>query len=401
MFRDAKILLSANPRRRISGVTALLLFCSVWSPAQSNPANPVQVPVYRVDTSWPQPLPNQWELGAICGIAVDQHGNVWIANRPYDSAPFDRAQIAGLPLPPIPLPSPHAAPTIIEFSPAGAVLASWGGPGPGYDWPKAVHGMYVDLHDNVWIAGALVVDNQILKFTNHGKFLLQIGHPGKNRGSNDTENLGGPANMVVDEAANELYVADGYVNHRIVVFDATTGAYKRHWGAYGKRPDDSYYTQSGIKPGLHTTNATPKPVTGLVPPQFDLVHGLRLSNDGLLYVCDRTHNRIQVFRKDGSFVQEAFLFNDILASGSVSDIDFSADPGQRFAFVADATSNVIHILDRKSLKVLASFGGTGKAPGQFLVAHNMAIDSRGNIFVADSEGHRLQKFVPAATQNSK
>jgi DNA-binding beta-propeller fold protein YncE len=229
--------------------------------------------------------------------------------------------------------------------------------------------------------------------------LLQTCHAGQNRGCNDTENLGAPAGMVVDETANELYVADGYVNHRIIVFDATTGAYKRHWGAYGKPPDDSYYTQLGIKPGEHPDNGHMKRVPTAPPPQFDLVHSVRLSNDGLVYACDRSHNHIQVFRKDGTFLQEAYFANDILASGSSSDIGFSIDPEQRLAVVLDSTKQRVYIVDRKSLKVLSTFGEAGEMPGQFDLVHNMAVGSKGDLFITESMGRRVQKFVQAGTRD--
>jgi len=392
--------LSHFPRMpRASQVSAMLLcLCMVPTLAQSAPhsgsaaesagSTAEKAPVYKVDAAWPRPLPNHWVLGVVCGVAVDRRNHVWIVHRP-SSVPADKLQ------------SGKAAPPVLEFAADGTLLSSWGGPwsgpnsapGPAYDWPQEEHGIFVDAHDNVWLAGAGEKDAQILKFTNKGKFLLQIGHQGQSRGSNDTANLGGAANMVVDEAANELYVADGYINHRVIVFDATTGAYKRQWGAYGKRPDDSYYTKLGIKPGQHPTNFS-KGVPGPPSPQFDLVHGVQISKDGLVYVCDRTNNRIQVFHKDGTFVQEAFIANDVLASGTVSDIGFSPDPGQRFAFVADSTNQQVFILNRRSLKVIGKFGGPGHLPGQFQVAHNMAVDSKGDIFVAESQGARVQKFVP-------
>jgi DNA-binding beta-propeller fold protein YncE len=199
--------------------------------------------------------------------------------------------------------------------------------------------------------------------------------------------------MVVDEAANELYVADGYVNHRIIVFDATTGAYKRHWGAYGKRPDDDYYARQGIKPGEHPTNASKGAFSASPSPQFSLVHGVRLSRDGLVYVGDRSNNRIQVFRRNGSFVREAFIANDEVGSGSTSDIGFSSDPQQRFAFVADSTKQHVYVVERSSLRIVASFGEPGTLPGQFGVAHNLAVDSKGDVFVSESRGFRVQKFV--------
>ena len=364
--------------RPVAVGAALLAISGAAATTQNAPlgsSTAEQASVYKVDPAWPRTLPNHWTLGPVCGVAVDRHGNIWISQRPADHDP---------------------APQVLEFAPDGILLLSWGGPGPGYDWPQEVHGIYVDLHDNVWVGGAGNTDNQVLKFTREGRFLLQIGHPGQNKGSNDTQNLGSPAQMVVDESANELYVADGYVNHRIIVFDATTGAYKRHWGAYGTRPDDAFYTQLGIKPGEHTGNGNKKAVTaGPPPPQFDLVHSVRLSKDGLVYVCDRSNNRIQVFRKDGTFLQEAFIANDVLASGSTSDIGFSTDAQQRFAFVLDSTRDRVYVLDRKSLRTIGSFGEEGPLSGQFRTVHNMDVDSKGDLFITESRGMRVQKFVPS------
>jgi DNA-binding beta-propeller fold protein YncE len=311
---------------------------------------------------------------------VDGQDNVWVLHRPSSVQSNEKQAVS------------HAASPVLEFAPDGTLISSWGGPGPGFDWPEQEHGIYVDRQDHVWLGGAGNKDSQILKFTRQGKFLLQIGHPGQNRGSNDTKNLGGPASMVVDEAANELYVADGYGNHRIIVFDATTGAYKRHWGAYGKRPNDSYFKQLGEgenKPHPYDPASPP-------PPQFSIVHSVRISKDGLVYVCDRTNDRLQVFRKDGTLVQEAFIAKETLGSGSVSDIGFSVDPQQRFAFVIDATNHRVYVLDRRSLKVLSTFGGAGHGAGQFDVAHNLAVDSKGDLFITETgEGRRVQKFVPS------
>ena len=378
---------------RTAAVTvAFLAICFGATNAQTTPPKGSmvnRVPVFRVDPAWPKPLPNHWIVGVVVGVAVDGRDHVWIVHRPNSLEPNETRSFW------------HAAPPVLEFAPDGTLVSSWGGSGPGFDWPQREHGIYVDRQDNVWLGGAGDKDSQVLKFTRQGKFLLQIGHQGQGRGSNDTENLGAPANMVVDEAANELYVADGYVNHRVIVFDATTGAYKRHWGAYGKRPDDSYVTQSGEKLAPSSreavqleNKASRYDPAGPPPPQFSVVHSVRISNDGLVYVCDRTNDRLQVFRKEGTLVQEAFIAKGTLGSGSVSDIGFSVDPQQRFAFVIDATNQQVYILDRRSLKVLNTFGGAGHWAGQFDIAHNLAVDSKGDLFITESgEGRRVQKFV--------
>src|SRR6195256_5072337 len=234
----------------------------------------MQVPDFQVDPFWPKPLPNHWLVGAVAGIAVGAKDHVWITHRPSTLQPNETRSFW------------KAAPPVREFDQEGTLVSSWGGPGTGYEWPQLEHGIYIDHQDNVWLGGGGDKDAQILKFTRAGKFLLQIGRQGKGTGSNDTQNLGGAASMVVDPETNELFVADGYVNHRVIVFDAATGAYKRHWGAYGKPPTDEKITWD------------PK---GPPPQQFgNPVHCLTITNDGLVVVCDRSHNRMQMFRKDGT-----------------------------------------------------------------------------------------------------
>jgi DNA-binding beta-propeller fold protein YncE len=344
---------------------------------------------FKVDPFWPKPLPNHWLVGAVAGVAVDSKDHVWIIHRPSTLQPNEIRSIY------------RGAPPVLEFDEAGKLVSWWGGPGPGYEWPELEHGIYVDDKDNVWVAGAGANDNQILKFTRAGRFLMQIGSRGKNRGSNDTENLGGPAAMVIDASANELYVADGYINHRVIVFDATTGAYRRHWGAYGRKPDDEYFKQAGERlPGpfngvvQHEDRPSQYDPAGPPPPQFRVVHGVRIANDGLVYVCDRTNDRIQVFRKDGTFVKEAFIARTTLGSGSAWDIAFSPDRQQSFLIVPDGTNQVIRILKRDSLEVVGEFGGGGHWAGQFYGAHNIASDSKGNIFITETyEGKRVQKFL--------
>ena len=349
--------------------------------------SPTAVPQYAVDSSWPKPLPNFWILGAVAGVAVDRQDHVWIVHRPSTLQPNETRSIW------------RAAPPVLEFDADGRLLQSWGGPGAGYEWPDLEHGIYVD-DETVWLGGGGEKDAQLLKFTRGGKFLMQIGHKGRNTGSNDTANLGGSANLTVDRAANELYVADGYVNHRVIVFDAVTGAYKRHWGAYGKRPDDSYFTQAGEK--------LPSPFSGAVQnenkpsqydpaaasPQFRIVHSVRIANDGLVYVCDRTNDRVQVFRKDGTFVKEAFVARQTLGSGSVWDIAFSTDAAQKHLIINDGTNQQIWILQRDTLTVVSAFGRAGHSAGEFYGAHVMASDSKGNLFIGETyEGKRVQKFT--------
>jgi DNA-binding beta-propeller fold protein YncE len=364
---------------------------SLFSAESSTGQAAMLAPSYAVDPFWPKPLPNDWIVGAVVGVAVDRRDHVWITHRPSTLQPNETRSLW------------RAAPPVLEFDESGTLVSSWGGPAPGYEWPQLEHGIYVDDRDNVWLGGGGEKDAQILKFTRDGTFLMQIGHRGMGQGSNDTANLGGAANMVVDQSANELYVADGYVNHRIIVFDATTGAYKRHWGAYGRRPDDEYFAKAGERlpapfsgtvqhedrPSRYDPNAPP-------PPQFRIVHAVQISRDGLVYVCDRTNNRLQVFRKDGTFVQEAFIARETFGSGSVWDVGFSTDPDQTWLVVPDGTNQRVYVLDRKSLRVVSTFGGAGHWAGQFYGAHNLAINSKGDLFITETyEGKRVQKFARA------
>ena len=357
-----------------------------------------RAPSYEVDPAWPKPLPNRWLVGAVVGVAVDSRDHVWIVHRPATLQPNETRSIW------------LAAPPVIEFDPEGNVVSAWGGPGDGYDWPDLEHGIHIDDDGYVWLGGGGANDAQILKFTRDGEFVMQIGRKGQNGGSNDTENLGGAAHMLVDREVGELYVADGYVNHRVVVFDAASGAYKRHWGAYGNRPDDSYFEYAGER--------LPSPFSGAVqhedapsqydpqgppPPQFRITHCVRIANDGLVYVCDRTNDRIQVFRKDGTFVNEVFLARETLGSGSVWDIAFSSDAEQTYLLVPDGTNQEVRVLVRDGLEVVSAFGQAGRWAGQFYGAHNIAADSNGNLYVTETyEGKRVQKFLykgmgPAST----
>ncbi|MEO7729034.1 MAG: hypothetical protein ABIS45_17415, partial [Burkholderiales bacterium] len=255
-----------------------------------------------------------------------------------------------------------------------------GGPGAGYDWPKNEHGIHVDWQGNVWISGNDAADNHLLKFTRDGQFILQIGKPGKSEGSNSRTQLGRPAAIDSDGAANEIYVGDGYGNHRVIVFNATTGAYKRHWGAYGAVPSDE-------KMPAYAPGAAPSK-------QFGNPHCVRRTRDSFLYVCDRPNNRIQVFLRDGTFVREFFVEPQTL-SGPIADLVTSRDAGERFIFAADGANSEINILLREDGRKVGSFGRPGRMAGEFRALHNMAIDSKGNIYTAEvGYGRRVQKFTP-------
>jgi DNA-binding beta-propeller fold protein YncE len=338
----------------------------------------VQAPIYEVDPLWPKPLPNNWLLGWTIGAWVDEQDNVWIIHRGAGGLHNNER---GAELNPPIAECCRTAPPILVFDPAGNLLRSWGGPGPGYEWPESNHGVHVDYKGNVWIGGNGQKDAQILKFTKDGKFLLQVGHFGKNGGSNDPENFGRVAKIWVDPTTNEAYIADGYGNKRVAVIDADNGKMKRYWGAYGNKPDD--------------TNLGPYDPAAAPAQQFrNPVHCVERSNDGLVYVCDRANDRLQVFRPDGTFVKEAFYAKNTRGSGSVWDIVFSKDPEQKFMMLADGQNERVRIIVRDTLEEIASFGDGGRQPGQFYGVHSIASDSKGNLYTTETyEGKRVQKFL--------
>jgi hypothetical protein len=368
----------------------------------------VQAPRFEVDPMWPKPLPNHWVLGSVIGVAVDAGDNVWIIHRQGSLEPKEMYAASTPPASECCIP----APPVLQFNAAGDLIGHWGGSGQGYEWPASNHGIDVDYKGNVWIGGngrgqqpaalpadeskmgALgpVHDSMVLKFTQSGKFLMQIGKPNSSKGSNDTENLRLPAKTIVDPKTNELYVADGYGNRRVIVYDADSGKYKRHWGAYGHKPDDTQ---------LPPYNPSDPPAQQFRTP----VHSVALANDGLLYVCDRTNDRIQVFKTDGAYVKEVFIAKNTLGDGSAFDIALSKDPQQRFLYVADGSNMKIHVLQRETLEILTDFGDGGRQPGQFYAVHSIATDSKGNLFTTETyRGQRLQKFhfkglAPVAKRN--
>jgi len=341
------------------------------------PAFAAQVPRFQVDPSWPKTLPHQWIMGQAAGVAVDKRDHIWVIQRPASLTDDEKAASLDPPSAKCCVP----APPVMEFDPHGNLIQAWGGPGQGYDWPQREHGITIDDKGFVWIGGNGPRDGQYLKFTRDGKFMMQIGKPGDQTNSEDTSRLGQPADAEVDPQANEVYIADGYVNHRVIVFDASTGAYRRQWGAYGKKPTDEKL-------------ASYDPAS----PQFSTpVHCVKIANDGLVYVCDRRNNRIQVFRKDGTFVKEFVLEKDTRAGGSVWALGFWIDPAQTFMIVADGTNNEVRTLVRESGKTLGVFGHAGRNAGQFHWVHDIALDSKGNIYTTEVDtGKRAQKFVPVA-----
>ena len=378
--------MTAIRSRRLLAACALLFFSSsrpldetAVGATGGSAAQPSPAPAFTVDPFWPRELPGDWLLGNVVGVATDSSDNVWIIHRPNSQRGAENT------------------PPVIAFDPAGAVAHAWGGPGAGYDWGTQTHGIHVDHEDNVWVGfgGGLpydlssraTTDNaHVLKFTPEGEFLLQIGDFGRGtEGSGSTAFLGQPTDVFVDRASDEVYISDGYTNRRVIVFDANTGEYRRHWSAYGNPPDD------GPQP--------PFSRGGPLPQQFNTPHCVGRAADGRVYVCDRGNQRLQVFEPDGTFAREALIGAELrngTVGGTPWDLAFSRDPEQRFIFVADGGNHAVHTLSRETLEVVATFGRRGRWAGQFESPHSLAVDSRGNLFVGETlDGRRVQKFVPA------
>ena len=394
-----------------------------------------EVPIYEWDPYWPKrPLPNNWAMGNVAGLEVDSQDHVWVLNRPR-SILHGHEDDAAYPMPESECCMPP--PAVIEFDQEGNVVQGWGGAGPDYEWPGSstggsgrsasrtnqgspqgvprgydpsynandprpprvnltprnyhwsegqIHSLTIDHKGNVWMGG-----DHVLKFTRAGEFLMEIGYaPQETKltpDSHDTEILGAGgsvAGVAVDPETNEVFLADGYGNRRVIVFDADTGAFKRYWGAYGRPPDDS------VPPRRLPFQWKP---TDPPHPQFSVAHSVRIDKDGLVYVGDRNNSRIQVFNKDGTFVKEAFI-KPTTMRGTVLDLNFSKDPEQRWVFVADGRNDKVWILRRSDLQVVGEFGHGGQFGGGFTIAHAVAADSQNNLYVGESlTGNRVQKFT--------
>ncbi|HYV98583.1 MAG TPA: hypothetical protein VE967_14095 [Gemmatimonadaceae bacterium] len=388
-----------------------------------------QAPAFEVEMLWPKPMPNRWILGSATGLAIDSRDHVFVLNH---GANFNARTEIGADQTPPGGECCKAAPSVLEYDADGNLVAHWGGPGEGYQWPQTPTALAIDPAGNVWIGGGGGSDSHILKFSKDGKYLATIGKPatpgtaapvpvdtayggagrggaGRGRAGGDSagggragggrgrggrgggapalpansaskDAFGGPAGISFDPDGKHAYIADGTRNHRVAVVDVATGAITSYWGAYGSQPDDA-------PSAAYNPDAPPSK-------QFSAVTCAVPSKDGMIYVCDRGNDRIQVFKKDGSFVKEKVISPKTLAPGSVADIAFSRDAAQKYLYVADGMNNRVWILDRVSLNVLTSFGDGGRIPGEFFALHNVATDSKGNLYTTeDLQGKRVQKFT--------
>ena len=355
-----------NPIRAILvaalGVTvAITVGCA--TPASQTGA----VSRFEIDPWWPKPLPEGWITGRLGAVCIDSHDHVIVTNRRDITKEEEETS--------------RQAPAILIFDAAGNLVDSWSG-----DWeplPGVIHGCYADRENNIWITGN--GDGIIQKYTHGGKLLMQIGKrgvfdtsdgtiKGKSLNSSQTQFFN-PAGLVVDPANGDIYVADGYGNRRVAVFDRN-GKFLRQWGRQATREE----TQNGV-PGVFS----------------QVVHCIAMSNAGLVYVCDRQGDRVQVFDKMGNFQRNIWIRTGTATlpdpRGTAWWIDFSRDPEQRYIYLMNGRNEQVHVLDHASGKILATFGRPGHQLGNFTHGHTLAVDSRGDLYVAETDwGRRIQKF---------
>ena len=392
-------------KRIVWTVTVLVAFVFVPQvTTQQNGETAGRMPIFQADPSWPK-MPPKWDLGEVVSIAIDAQDHAWVLHRPTTIYPHQKGR---------------AAPSVLEFDANGNFVQAWGGPGEGYEWFESEHGIHVDHRNFVWVTGNVGGDDHILKFTKAGKFVLQIGKSGQSKGNTDPRNVHRAADVVVYPKTNEVFVADGYGNRRVIVFDADTGAFKRMWGAYGNVATDPPARAGG--PAGRAGGAGPAPED---LQQFRNVHGIAISNDGLVYVSDRQNMRFQIFTPEGKFVTEVFVRPDkseqvladrgaeamwgrpvhehyqrvVTSRSSVGRTAFSPDPEQKFLYVADRSRQRVIVMNRKTFDVLGTFGQAGQGPGEFFLMHHIAVDSKGNLYTAECDDNppygnrRVQKLV--------
>jgi hypothetical protein len=359
--------------RTVLIVLAIVAVQATWrferqAAGQTLGARARDLPTFEVDSSWPK-VPPKWKLGDVSSIAIDAQGNAWVLHRPR-TLKADQAAMA--------------APPILVFDPTGNFIKAWGGAGSGYEWVEREHGIHIDYKGFVWLGGnncpglklprlKPVADDQLLKFTPDGKFVMQIGASNQSKGNADTKNVHRAADVWVHPQNNEAFVADGYGNHRVIIFDADTGAFKRLWGAFGNKPVDDDHCEDVPKPSFADAGG---------PQNFSIVHAIRVAKDGAVYVADRENRRVQMFTNDGKFLKQLVKTSTPFAR----NLALSPDSEQQFLYVGDGKE--ISIVDRKTLELVGSIQGPGMLGG----GHQIATDAKGNLYVA-ATGNGMQKLT--------
>jgi hypothetical protein len=351
--------------------TRLRLLIVILASLPVIPMSWAQAPQFELELEWPQvPMGDNWLTGGIGGMCIDSRDHVFLLNR-QNVVPDD-------------LDGARLAPPIIELDANGAVVRGWGDAellGP------RLHDCHVEADGGIWIVAAGT--GYIQKYSADGsELLMQIGQSGtfdSSDGSRQGQALNSdsaqfflPSSLDVDKNSGDIYVADGELpgaNSRIAVLNKD-GEFLRQWPLFRTDSD--------------------RDITALP-------HCLRLSNDGLVYVCDREADRIQVFDQQGNFVRNLFVSFTPLSStedrssgsrGTAVVLAFSADVEQRYMYVINQNSVMIDVLERESGRVVSSFGdGPGRYRGQFTLPHGIGVDSQGNVYIAEQEGRRIQKYA--------
>jgi DNA-binding beta-propeller fold protein YncE len=396
-------------------------------------AQSAAAPRYKFDPDWPKPLPNKWKIGGVMGLAIDKDDGVWAYNRPNDLTDIELEAELTPPLADCCV----RPPSMIHFDKNGTVIGS-------FDAPQG-HGMAVDGKGFAYLG-----QDTVRKYdTATGKVVGEVPRtperegggggggegrgaaarvpgrggpgpvsgflpgPGGRRGGNPADAearaaavaafrakyppttpmiVGGIEEIRLDEPANEMYVADNYLGGRVMVFDMTTFAFKRGWGAYGHKLSEI------------STNDADRAYTpgGPMPKEFRGHLTLNFSNDGLVYAADRMANRIHVTTKDGKFLKEFIMAPTTGVGGATGGVAFSPDKQQKYLYISDLTNNHVWFLNREDGKVVGQLGSMGDNGGQFYGLHMIAVDSKGNIYTGEVfAGERVQRFVPADSARGK
>ncbi|MED5535863.1 MAG: hypothetical protein VX690_09250 [Pseudomonadota bacterium] len=361
-------------------------------------------PLFQVDPFWPGPLPDRWSMQQVTGLYVDHMDHIWFLNRGNG---VEGDEIGGDDNP-ARIDCCVRGPEVIEMDQEGNVLSAWGGPGYHPKWPTALQTVIADREGFVWVGGTRPQDS-ILKFTREGELVWDFDHrPPEGvqleEDNTQTDILANKGRFQLDQDAREIYIINW---KRVLVYDMDTGDFKRGWGGHGMPLSE--ISNDPIPPYEWDGSRPPE------EPQFvpDL-HFLEISNDGLVYVGERGQNRIQVFQKDGTWVEDFYVAEgtpgqrlgtgqcggvgvrkDLPPCGSMYKLILSKDPEQKYLYMADGTNNRVWIVDRQSGETIGSFGGNGRYAGQLHWVNAIGTDSIGNIYTGEVEhAKRIQKFEP-------